>query len=242
MCHPWLAAGVTGLIGVLLAREIVPVLRRPEPGAPLDHGLLGDGVRAWFRARIEPLVDALLAAGIRRRLRHRAAARDERDLGRGIRRRLALHRRMAAARGRHVRRSRRCRWRARAVRRAPAARSSIRSSIATGNSRCSSASRVFPRRLAALGGARGALRRVHGELYAGAWRRARRSVLDRLPAAAGALRDPRRRVADRVPSPRTSRAPPSVAYGVLVTGLVAVAILANVTALQRALTSCARLA
>ena len=65
MCHPWLAAGVTGLIGVLLAREIVPVLRRSEPGAPLDHGLLGDGVRAWFRARIEPLVDALLAAGIR---------------------------------------------------------------------------------------------------------------------------------------------------------------------------------
>lgn len=65
MCHPWLAAGVTGLIGVLLAREIVPVLRRPEPGAPLDHGLLGDGVRGWFRARIEPLVDTLLAAGIR---------------------------------------------------------------------------------------------------------------------------------------------------------------------------------
>jgi CDP-diacylglycerol---glycerol-3-phosphate 3-phosphatidyltransferase len=65
MCHPWLAAGVTGFIGVLLAREIVPVLRRAEPGASLDHGLLGDGVRSWFRARVEPLVDSLLAAGIR---------------------------------------------------------------------------------------------------------------------------------------------------------------------------------
>jgi CDP-diacylglycerol--glycerol-3-phosphate 3-phosphatidyltransferase len=65
MCHPWLAAGVTGFIGVLLAREIVPVLRGSEPGASLAHGLLGEGVRSWFRARIEPLVDALLAAGVR---------------------------------------------------------------------------------------------------------------------------------------------------------------------------------
>jgi phosphatidylglycerophosphate synthase len=65
MCHPWLAAGVAGFLGVLVAREILPVLRHAEVDAPLAHGLLGSALRAWFRDRIDPLVDALLNAGIR---------------------------------------------------------------------------------------------------------------------------------------------------------------------------------
>jgi CDP-diacylglycerol--glycerol-3-phosphate 3-phosphatidyltransferase len=65
MCHPWLAAGVAVFLGVLIARELVPVIRSGEDGAPLEHGLLGQGLRRWFRARIEPLVDLLLDAGVR---------------------------------------------------------------------------------------------------------------------------------------------------------------------------------
>jgi CDP-diacylglycerol--glycerol-3-phosphate 3-phosphatidyltransferase len=65
MCHPWLAAGVAGFLGVLIVREIVPVVRNGEGDTPLEHGLLGQGLRRWFRARIEPLVDLLLDAGVR---------------------------------------------------------------------------------------------------------------------------------------------------------------------------------
>ncbi|MBI3768443.1 MAG: CDP-alcohol phosphatidyltransferase family protein [Deltaproteobacteria bacterium] len=65
MCHPWLAAGVAGFLGVVVTREVVPVLRREERDAPLAQGLLGTGLRTWFRGRLDPLVDALLAAGIR---------------------------------------------------------------------------------------------------------------------------------------------------------------------------------
>jgi CDP-diacylglycerol--glycerol-3-phosphate 3-phosphatidyltransferase len=64
MCHPWLAAGVAGFVGVLVVREIVPVLRQGDLDAPLDHGLLGTGLRGWFRGRIEPLADALLDVGV----------------------------------------------------------------------------------------------------------------------------------------------------------------------------------
>lgn len=65
MCHPWLAAGVTGFIGVLLAREIVPVLRHHESFAEAPaRGLLGSGLRLWFRERLEPLVDVAVGAGI----------------------------------------------------------------------------------------------------------------------------------------------------------------------------------
>jgi CDP-diacylglycerol---glycerol-3-phosphate 3-phosphatidyltransferase len=64
MCHPWLAVGVAGFLGVLIVREIVPVVRRGDVEASLDRGLLGGGLRAWFRQRVDPLVDALLAAGI----------------------------------------------------------------------------------------------------------------------------------------------------------------------------------
>jgi CDP-diacylglycerol--glycerol-3-phosphate 3-phosphatidyltransferase len=65
MCHPWLAAGVAGFLGVLIVREIVPVLRGGNGDASLEHGLLGEGLRQWFRYRVEPLVDVLLAAGVR---------------------------------------------------------------------------------------------------------------------------------------------------------------------------------
>lgn len=64
MCHQWLAAGVAVFLGVLIVREIVPVLRAGDGDAPLVEGLLGSGLRTWFRVRIEPLVDALLVAGI----------------------------------------------------------------------------------------------------------------------------------------------------------------------------------
>ncbi len=63
-CHPWLAAAVTGFVGVLVFREIVPVLRAGDGDARLAEGLLGAGLRAWFRGRIAPLVDALLDAGV----------------------------------------------------------------------------------------------------------------------------------------------------------------------------------
>src|SRR5689334_5187742 len=64
MCHPWLAAGVAGFIGVLVVRELVPAVRHGDGEPLLDRGLLGVGLRTWFRMRIEPLVDALLALGI----------------------------------------------------------------------------------------------------------------------------------------------------------------------------------
>jgi len=65
MCHPWLAAGVTGFIGVLLVREVTPVLREQVPLATrFETGLLGSGLRRWFRGRIAPLVDAALRLGL----------------------------------------------------------------------------------------------------------------------------------------------------------------------------------
>jgi len=69
MCHRWLAAGVTVLVGVLLVRELAPVLRpdaavEQQGGRDATTGFLGRAVRAWFRHRIEPLVDTLHAAGV----------------------------------------------------------------------------------------------------------------------------------------------------------------------------------
>jgi CDP-diacylglycerol--glycerol-3-phosphate 3-phosphatidyltransferase len=66
MCHPWLAAGVTGVIGFLLLREVGPVLLHARAGQEdRGGGLLGEVLRTWFRNRMEPLVEGLLAAGIR---------------------------------------------------------------------------------------------------------------------------------------------------------------------------------
>lgn len=64
MCHPWLAAGVAGFLGVLVMRELVPVVRHGDGEPSLDRGLLGGALRTWFRARVDPLVDALLAVGV----------------------------------------------------------------------------------------------------------------------------------------------------------------------------------
>jgi phosphatidylglycerophosphate synthase len=65
MCHPWLAAAVIVFIVVQLVRELAPVFgengwRADEPSS----GFLGTGVRTWFRRRLEPLVDVLLEAGL----------------------------------------------------------------------------------------------------------------------------------------------------------------------------------
>lgn len=65
MCHPWLAAGVTCFIGVELVRETLPVLLRGQSGTDgRASGFLGTALRKWFRRRIEPLVDAFVAAGL----------------------------------------------------------------------------------------------------------------------------------------------------------------------------------
>ncbi len=65
MCHPWLAAGVTCVLALVLVRELGPVVRGPAGGArAADTGLLGVRLRTWFRGWVEPVVDALLAAGL----------------------------------------------------------------------------------------------------------------------------------------------------------------------------------
>jgi CDP-diacylglycerol--glycerol-3-phosphate 3-phosphatidyltransferase len=65
MCHPWLAAGIVGFIGVVLTREVGPVLRASEAHDPtLASGLLGRRLREWFRGRIRPVADAMLGLGL----------------------------------------------------------------------------------------------------------------------------------------------------------------------------------
>jgi phosphatidylglycerophosphate synthase len=65
MCHPWLAAGVTGFVAVLLVRELAPVLREPiSVEARFETGLLGEDLRRWFRARIGGLADIALRNGL----------------------------------------------------------------------------------------------------------------------------------------------------------------------------------
>jgi hypothetical protein len=65
MCHPWLAAGVTSFIAVLLVRELGPVVREPTSmEARFETGLLGANLRRWFRARIGGLAEAALGYGL----------------------------------------------------------------------------------------------------------------------------------------------------------------------------------
>ena len=65
MCHPWLAAGVTGFVAVLLSHELAPVVRESAPDhGPGHDGLLGIRLRRWFRARMAPLADAALGIGL----------------------------------------------------------------------------------------------------------------------------------------------------------------------------------
>jgi CDP-diacylglycerol--glycerol-3-phosphate 3-phosphatidyltransferase len=62
MCHPWLAAGVTAFIGVILVRELGPLTgARSSADDSRPTGILGTRLRAWFRARIEPVVELLIA-------------------------------------------------------------------------------------------------------------------------------------------------------------------------------------
>ncbi len=65
MCHPWLAASVSGLLAIIAAREILPALRAAESRDNRARtGLLGTNLRHWFRARIRPLADAALSVGL----------------------------------------------------------------------------------------------------------------------------------------------------------------------------------
>lgn len=66
MCHPWLAAGVTVALIAWTSQETRSLLRSPLPSESdrLAIGLLGGRVRVWFRARVEPIADGLLAAGL----------------------------------------------------------------------------------------------------------------------------------------------------------------------------------
>lgn len=65
MCHPWLAAGVTGFIAALLVRELGSVVREPTSmEARFETGLLGTNLRRWFRARIGGLAETALRYGL----------------------------------------------------------------------------------------------------------------------------------------------------------------------------------
>lgn len=65
MCHPWLAAGATCFIVILLVRELAPVARADGlHQAPCEGGLLGGRLRGWFRRRMTPVVDTFLGIGL----------------------------------------------------------------------------------------------------------------------------------------------------------------------------------
>jgi phosphatidylglycerophosphate synthase len=65
MCHPWLAAGTTCVVAVLLVRELVPLVQEPAASTSLvESGLLGTRLRLWFRKRIAPVAEFLLQVGL----------------------------------------------------------------------------------------------------------------------------------------------------------------------------------
>lgn len=65
MCHPWLAAGVTCFVVVLLVCELVPLARESgESPTVFESGLLGIRLRGWFRGRLAPVADLFLAIGL----------------------------------------------------------------------------------------------------------------------------------------------------------------------------------
>lgn len=65
MCHPWLAAGAALLIVVTAVREFAPALRgERRDWRDLERGFLGSALHRWFRTRMEPLVDLLIAGGV----------------------------------------------------------------------------------------------------------------------------------------------------------------------------------
>jgi CDP-diacylglycerol---glycerol-3-phosphate 3-phosphatidyltransferase len=65
MCHPWLAAGITGFVIVLLIREFGTLDQLADGASSAgDTGLLGVRLRLWFRRRLAPLADALVSFGL----------------------------------------------------------------------------------------------------------------------------------------------------------------------------------
>ncbi len=65
MCHPWLAAGVVAFAAVIVVRELGAIVREPLSEASLvESGLLGDRPRRWFRKRMRPLVEVALDSGL----------------------------------------------------------------------------------------------------------------------------------------------------------------------------------
>lgn len=65
MCHPWLAAGVVGFVVTVLARELGPIVReRHGSEGRFQSGLLGQPLREWFRGRVRPLADVCIRGGI----------------------------------------------------------------------------------------------------------------------------------------------------------------------------------
>ena len=65
MCRPWLAAGITCFVVVLLVRELAPLAgERGVSATVFASGLLGVRLRRWFRGRMVPVADLLLTIGI----------------------------------------------------------------------------------------------------------------------------------------------------------------------------------
>ena len=65
MCHPWLATGVIAFVAVVLAHEIGPIVRdRGRNGSRLESGFLGQRLRDWFRGRVRPVAAATIRLGV----------------------------------------------------------------------------------------------------------------------------------------------------------------------------------
>lgn len=65
MCHPWLAAGVTGFAAVVIAKQLASIAAQPVAAETRSaHGLLGTRLRSWFRDRLRPLVEGAIAMGL----------------------------------------------------------------------------------------------------------------------------------------------------------------------------------
>ena len=64
MCHPWLAAGLAGFLAIIVIRELRSLLSSPPAAASSPpEGILGSRPRHWFRRRIRPLVDLAVSLG-----------------------------------------------------------------------------------------------------------------------------------------------------------------------------------
>jgi len=65
MCHPWLAAGVSCFVVVVLVRELSTLGAHGDgAGSATDTGLLGARLRVWYRGRLAPVADAFVTWGL----------------------------------------------------------------------------------------------------------------------------------------------------------------------------------